>query len=491
MAVYKIQGETLAAIADEARRLSATEETMTPANIKSALQNVKSTGELPTAEETTFGTAEMTLEYGFLEYAAYTTAMTAGWTRGYRITPKEAIAIYGVKTTYIISNVKFWGPDGTVITNLGNLARDKEYIFDEPINLTVGETYVLSAYSPQNMYYSPNTKINSKITLDSVGIYGDNYPTSVSSGQYYYLFNPIIGPAVDGVKPTEYIVHLNTMDGLADEVKRITGAEGTLNPAEMQAGLGTVVLQEKTVTPSTEVQEVTPDSGYYGLSKVTVGAVEVAELPDAEDGAFGVSDEAYSYGLISTGTANDPLKDSTATGAIRYRAREAIAILGWRYKRHYSNKSVALMLWGHDDQLVRSKSGVKSETAEWTEEWFTEPFNVAVNENFTVGMKEYGPKYTAVSGLTFNGSIEFLGAYSGTSDYLDSNGIPTPTSDNIYMVDVIIGPVQAERPGEYKVTVETMDDIANEVKRITGTTGKMNTASIITALQGMVVQATE
>lgn len=67
---------------------------------------------------------------------------------------------------------------------------------------------------------------------------------------------------------------------IQNEITRISGkvTEQTALIEEIGSILGgkaaaVPILQEKTITPSTTVQEVVPDSGYDGLSKVTVSAI--------------------------------------------------------------------------------------------------------------------------------------------------------------------------------------------------------------------------
>lgn len=86
------------------------------------------------------------------------------------------------------------------------------------------------------------------------------------------------------------------------------------------SGGGNYTLQAKTVTPTKKQQAIAPDSGYYGLSAVTVGAI-----PDAYQDVSSVTSAAGDVltgkifvtadGTVTTGTmANNGAVDVTLTG---------------------------------------------------------------------------------------------------------------------------------------------------------------------------------
>lgn len=316
-----MERQNIVDIADAIRNKTGVNDQMTLEQMVTSINEITTGGEeLPSAEDAAFGVDSGEYESAIISATPKTSTM-AQYTIGWQFKATEPISVAGLRyyegfNTSYPRVLRLWNSSGECLAEVlcpaqaVNAWTDIVY-FDTPVNLDVDEIYTVSTClkdlgAPIGSYYALKSKVtfNAKVIFQQPVYYATQYKNgfpntylSLSAGIPVPLVDMVIGSVSEPLSDN-YKIMRTTMDNIAEEMQRITNTETKMSVAQMQSGLESVVLQEKSVTPTAETQTIAPDSNYYGLSKVTVNPALLQEktvIPTTEQQEI-MSDAGY-YGL--------------------------------------------------------------------------------------------------------------------------------------------------------------------------------------------------
>lgn len=268
----------------------------------------------------------------------------------------------------------------------------------------------------------------------------------------------------------------STGHNLVNGVCTVCGKSGRYSIAE--AILDAVARQIMRLTDSTE--KVKPEEFEAKLESVCKGG----ELPSAEDAYFGMRDTGLQesitdYGVPyngsgTTGCQFTPLKDFVVFG-VKVLAKSTV----------YPNKIRLFDVETQEELLSLDAVG-----SEWVEIILNEQINLYAGKTYAISVYNGYGCYFSPSETSFNPNIKYVGGYYNSDEVATC---PTNNSEKrICAAIVTLAPKPEENIiYEYKIQTTTLNDIADEVIRITGRSDSMSPASILSALQGIETVTTE
>lgn len=272
---------------------------------------------------------------------------------------------------------------------------------------------------------------------------------------------------------------------MAEDLRIFGGNFDTVNALRVTAQAGgqllyttgdassALVLQTKTVTPSINAQQVSPDEGYYGLSRVNVDAIPSSYI--IPTGTLSITrNGTFNVGQYASATVNVPMVHNNQAKSVSPTTSQQVITADNGYDGLSSVTVNAISL---QNKTVSTQNTAQTVTAD---SGYNGLGTVTINppnlQNKTVTPGLLNSTVTADSG--YNG----LGTVTITPNLQIKNATPTKSSQNITpdsgyggLSGVIIQPI----PDNY---IDTTDATATENDILYGQTAYVNTQKITGAL---------